>query len=107
MESTSSSPANQLALQAITMGSPEPPVITNLVMDWLEQQAILTSTVTRKPKLWKGYFYDMMEVVRKGCEQELTYHSVVDTIYSIHFIYEEESDKSLPLLETLVVQKKR
>ena len=65
MESTSSSSARQLALQAITMESPEPSIITNLFMDWLEQQAILTATVTYKPKLCKGYFDDMMEVVRR------------------------------------------
>ena len=54
------------------MGSPVSPVIANLFMEWLEQQAVLTASITCKPKLWKKYVDDVMEVVRKGCEQERT-----------------------------------
>ena len=54
------------------MGSLVSPVIANLFINWLEQQAILTAPITCKPKLWKIYVDDVMEVVRKGCEQELT-----------------------------------
>ena len=47
-----------------------------------------------------------MEVVRKGCEQELTDHlNSIDTTGSIKFTYEEKSDNSLPFLDTLMIQK--
>ena len=73
-------------------------------MEWLEQQAILTAPITCKPKLWKRYVDDVMEVVRKGCEQELTEHLYnVDTTGSIKFTYEEESGDSLPFLDTLMI----
>ena len=73
------------------MGSPLSPVIANLFMEWLEQPAILTAPITCKPKLWKIYVDDVMEVVRKGCEQELTEHlNSIDTTGSIKFACEEE-----------------
>ena len=47
-----------------------------------------------------------MEVVRKGCEQELTEHlNSIDTTGSIKFTYEEESDNSLPFMDTLMIRK--
>ena len=83
------------------MGSPVSPVIANLFMEWLEQQVILTAPITCKPKLWKRCVDGVMEVVKKGCEQELTEHlNSVDTTGSIKFTYEEESDNSLPFLDT-------
>ena len=49
---------------------------------------------------------DVMEVVRKGYEQELTEHLYsIDTTGSFKFIYEEESDNSLPFLDTLMIRK--
>ena len=68
--------------------------------------AILTVPITCKPKIWKSYVHDVMEVVRKECEQELTEHlNSIDITDSIKFTYEEESDNSLPFLDTLVIQK--
>ena len=47
-----------------------------------------------------------MEVVGKGCKQELTEHlNSVDTTGSTIFTYEEESDNSLPFLDTLMIRK--
>ena len=47
-----------------------------------------------------------MEVVRKGYEQELTEHlNSVNTTGSIKFTYEEESNNSLPFLDTLITRK--
>ena len=84
------------------MGSPLSPV--NLFMEWLEQQAILIAPITPKPKLWKIYMDDVIEVVRKGVEQELTEHlNIIDTTCSIKFTHEEESDNSLSFLDILVI----
>ena len=47
-----------------------------------------------------------MSVVRKGCEQELKDHlNSIDTTGSIKFTYEEESDNSLPFMDTLMIRK--
>ena len=49
-------------------------VTENLFMEWPEQQSIHTVPVSYKPKLWKIYVDDVMDVVRNGGEQGLTYH---------------------------------
>ena len=75
------------------MGSPVSPVIAHLLMKWLEQQAIATAPVTCQPRLWKRYVDDVMEIVDKGCEQQLTAHlNTIDTTGNIKFTYEEESE---------------
>ena len=67
-------------------------------MEWLEQQAIVTAPITCKSKLWN--VDDVMEVVSKGCEQELTEHlNIIDTTDSSKFIHDEESDNSLSFME--------
>ena len=46
-----------------------------------------------------------MEILRKGSEQELTEHlNSVDTTCSIKFTYEEDSENSLPFLDTRMVR---
>ena len=88
------------------MGSPVSPVIANLFMEWLEQQAIATAPVTCQARLWKRYVDDVMEILKKGCEQQLTAHlNTIDTTGNIKFTYEEESEGSLPFLDTLMVRK--
>ena len=47
-----------------------------------------------------------MEVVSKGCEQELTEHlNSIDTTSSTKFTYDEESDNSLPFMDKLMTRK--
>ena len=82
------------------------PVIANLFMEWLEQQAIATAPVTCQPRLWKRYVDEVMEIVKKGCEQQLTAQlNTIDTTGNIKFMYEEEREGSLPFLDTLLVRK--
>ena len=67
-------------------------------------RASYSHSTNNKPKLWKKYVDDLVEVVRKGCEQELTEHlKSIDTT-GIKFTYEEESD-SLPFLDTFMIRK--
>ena len=49
-----------------TIGSLVSPVIANLFMEWLEQQAILAAPITCITELWKRYVDDVVEVVRKN-----------------------------------------
>ena len=73
-------------------------------MEWLEQQAIATAPVTCQPQLWKRYVDDIMEIGKKGCEQQLTAHlNTIDTTCHIKFTYESEG--SMPFLDTLMVRK--
>ena len=47
-----------------------------------------------------------MEIVKKGFEQQLRAHlNNIDTTGNIKFTYEEESEGSLPFLDTLMVRK--
>ncbi|XP_066289685.1 uncharacterized protein [Branchiostoma lanceolatum] len=88
------------------MGSPVSPVLANLFMEWLEQQAMATVPVTCRPKLWKRYVDDVMEVVKRGAQQELTDHlNNTDPTGNIQFTYEEEEKGTLPFLDTLLVRK--
>ncbi|KAH3734631.1 hypothetical protein DPMN_041070 [Dreissena polymorpha] len=54
------------------MDSPVSPIVANLFMEWLEQQAIATSPITCTPKLWKRYVDDILEIVKKGYVNQLT-----------------------------------
>ena len=57
-------------------------------------------------RLRKRYVDDVMEVAKKGCEQELTEHlNSIDTRGSIKFTYVEVSDNPMSFLDTLVVRK--
>ncbi|KAI8507604.1 hypothetical protein Bbelb_149840 [Branchiostoma belcheri] len=88
------------------MGSPVSPVLANLFMEWLERQAIATAPINCRPKLWKRYVDDIMEIVKKGVQQELTDHlNNTDPTGSIQFTHEEEKDGTLPFLDTLMVRK--
>ena len=63
------------------------------LMIWCEL-SLLTSVTVK-------YVDDVLEIVRKGCEQELTEHiKSTDTTGSIQFTYEEESDNFLPFLDS-------
>ncbi len=45
------------------MGSPVSPLLANLFMEWLEQEAIATAPIECRPKLWKRYVDDILEIV--------------------------------------------
>ena len=88
------------------MGSPLSPLGCNLFMEWLEQKAISTSPITCRPRLWKRYVDDVLEVIRKGEVDRLTDHlNQTDPSNSIKFTYEQEKDGSIPFLDTLIIRK--
>ena len=57
-----------------TMGSPVSPILANFFMEWLEQQAIATAPIDCKPKLWKRYVDDILEIINRGKVEALTDH---------------------------------
>ena len=57
-----------------------------------------------KPKLWKRYVDDILEQIKAGETRNLTDHlNTVDDTGSIKFTHEEESDGTIPFLDTLIV----
>jgi hypothetical protein len=88
------------------MGSPVSPIAANIFMEALEQRAIATAPFDCRPKLWLRCVDDILEVVNKNCIQQLTDHiNQTDKSGSIKFTYEQESERSLPFLDTLIVRK--
>ncbi|XP_072017458.1 uncharacterized protein [Amphiura filiformis] len=75
-------------------------------MEWFEKEAITTSPASCKPRIWKRYVDDVLEVIKKGEAENLTAHlNQVDPTNSIKFTYKEESDNSIPFLDTLITKK--
>ena len=88
------------------MGSPVSPVVANLYMEFLEQQAITTAPIHCKPRLWKRCVDDILEIVHQDQVDNLTAHlNQTDPTDSIKFTYEQEHDGTIPFLDTLIVRK--
>ena len=88
------------------MGSPVSPLAANIFMEHLEGTAIATAPIHCKPKLWKRYVDDILEVVAKDAVIPLTDHlNQVDDTNSIKFTHEEEVEGKIPFLDTLVVRR--
>ena len=88
------------------MRSPVFPMVVDIHMELLEQMTIVTVPLEYKPRLWKRYVDDILEVINKETVEALTEHlNQVDTTGSIKFTHETEVDKMIPLLDTLIVRK--
>ncbi|XP_072048748.1 uncharacterized protein [Amphiura filiformis] len=88
------------------MGSPVSPVVANLYMEFLEQKAIASAPLTCKPRLWKRYVDDILEIVQKDQVDNLTDHlNQIDSTENIKFTYEKEHEGTIPFLDTLIVRK--
>lgn len=88
------------------MGSPVSPLVADIYMEYLEQTAIASVPLHLKPKLWKRYVDDILEVINKQAVEELTDHlNRVDDTGSIKFTYETEAEKMIPFLDMQIVRK--
>ena len=88
------------------MGSPVSPIIANIYMEFLEQRAIATAPIECKPRMWKRYVDDVLEIINNGKVDQLTEHlNQVDTTGNIKFTHEQESEGQIPFLDTLIVRK--
>ena len=93
---------NYRQLFRTAMGSPVSPIAANIFMEDLEQQAIATAP----PKLLLRYVNDILEIIKKDNVQKLTDHiKQADKSGFIKFTYGQESEGSLPFLDTLIVRK--
>ncbi|XP_072048672.1 uncharacterized protein [Amphiura filiformis] len=90
----------------MAMGSPLSPLACNIFMEWLEQKAISTAPESCRPRLWKRYVDDVLEIIRKGQVDNLTDHlNTIDPTGSVKFTYEQEHNGSIPFLDTLITRK--
>ena len=88
------------------MGSPVSPITCNLYMEFLEQEAIATAPLDFRPRLWKRYVDDILEIVKENQVENLTDHlNNTDPSGSIKFTYEKETSGQIPFLDTLIVRK--
>ena len=60
--------------QGVAMGSPLSPIAVDLFMEWLEERAIATAPPNCRPRLWKRYVDDLLEIIKKGEAENLTAH---------------------------------
>ncbi len=71
------------------MGSLVNAIVANLFMEWLEEEAIATTPIECKPKYWRRFVDDILEVIKKDSTQQLTDHlNNVDPTESIKFTHE-------------------
>ncbi|KAI8484070.1 hypothetical protein Bbelb_381880 [Branchiostoma belcheri] len=64
-----------------------------------------SAPVNCKPKMWKRYVDDVLEILKKGTERELTdYLNTIDTTDSIKFTHEVEENGAMPFLDTLLLK---
>ncbi|XP_072025294.1 uncharacterized protein [Amphiura filiformis] len=88
------------------MGSPVSPVVANLYLEFLEQQALASAPLDCRPTLWKRYVDDILEIVNKEQVDNLTDHlNQSDPTGNIKFTYEKEQEGTIPFLDTLIVRK--
>jgi len=79
------------------MGSPVSPLVANMFMEHLEQKLLATAPTGLKPRLWKRYVDDILEVVKKGTVESLTeFLNGLDDSRSIQFTYDTETDGNSP-----------
>ena len=60
-----------------------------------------------KPKLWKRYVDDILEIIKRGKVEALTDHlNGIDKTNSIKFTHEPEKNGQIPFLDTLITRRK-
>jgi len=85
------------------MGSPVSAVITNFYMEKLERNALQTAPAECRPKIWKRYIDDVLDVIKKDQVKNFTDHlNSIDDTNSIEFAYEEETNGIIPFLDLLI-----
>ena len=83
------------------MGSPVSVTVANLVMEDIEERALATCSL--HPPFWKRYVDDTLTALPRGQIEQ--FHQHINSIEpSIQFTIEEESNGSIPFLDTRVIR---
>ena len=73
------------------MGSPVSHIVANLWLEDLEQRSIASALEDCKPKFWKKYVDNTLEIIKRGSAEKLTAHlNTVEPMGSLKFTHEEE-----------------
>jgi len=90
------------------MGSPVSPILVNIFMEKLEQQAIETAPQETRPRYWKRYVDDILAIVPKSATIQLRDHlNKIDSTGNIKFTYEDMTDNSIAFLDTKITRKNK
>ncbi len=88
------------------MGSPVSPIVANLYLEDLEARAIATAPIDAKPKLWKRYVDDILDILKRDQVSVMNDHlNQMDKTDSIKFTYEPEVNGKIPFLDILIIRK--
>ena len=83
-------------------GTPVSSILADFFMEWLEQKAIATAPIDCKPKLWKRYVDDILEIIERGKVEALTGHLNGIDNKKRHQTDEPEKNDQISFLDTLV-----
>ena len=90
-------------IEGAAMGSPLSPIVANLFMENLEEEAIRSAPL--QPKLWRRYVDDTFVIWPHGQEELHRFHEHLNSLHSnIHFTMEEEKECTLPFLDVLITR---
>ena len=88
-------------IEGAAMGSPLSPIVANLFMENLEEEAIRSAPL--QPKLWRRYVDDTFIIWPHGEEE---FHQHLNNLHpNIHFTMEEEKECTLPFQDVLVTRR--
>ena len=67
---------------------------------------IMTSPITCKPRYWKRYVDDILEIIKQGSTHDLNDNlNTIDPTSNIKFTYEEEQQGKMSFLDALIARK--
>ena len=76
-------------------------------MEWLEGEAMATATMECKPKLWKRYVDDVLEIIKEGQVENLTNHlNTIDHTNNIKITRKPEVGGKIPFLDMLITKRR-
>ena len=88
------------------MGSLVSPILANIYIEWLEGEAIATAPIDCRPKTWKRYVDNVLEVMKQGQVGNLTQHlNTIDTMDNNKFTHEPEVQGKIPFLDILITKR--
>ena len=84
------------------MGSPVSPVVANLCMEEIEEQAMNAAATC--PKVWKRYVDDCYSIIKKNAVK--SFHETLNSVDpDINFTVEHETNDQLAFLDTLTIRR--
>ncbi|XP_071944775.1 uncharacterized protein [Antedon mediterranea] len=89
-------------IEGVAMGSPVSPIVVNLFLEWLGEEALKTANTEIKSLIWKRYVDDVLAVVPEGAADNLNYHlNSIDPTHNITFT-EHMTNSTIPFLDVSI-----